>query len=365
MDVDRYLLADVVAGANDLETTAKPSARAHRRAAKRQYQRVAQQESLADVCPEPPAVGESVHIVSDSKWDFWTWVPVMFRWLRAPAVLYCSTWTLNRQNAVELFELIDDGALDHAAFLTGTYFKRRETAVYAFLLDGLRRRHGRYRAFANHAKVLLLSDGKTCLTVEGSANLTSNPRLEQSVLTNCPELHAFHRAWMEDIFAAPGAVDKPQRNQPSRGSFRHMKAGAGVTCCTNHRGELRRILGAKAGPLLHEATIAAAAAAIVDAIHQALPILPPHTAVAWPTQGQTWPGAYAAAAIAARVALALNLEPAPLFGRTLRQPPLPNLSGATILLIDDAIQTGRTMRTHLALLRNAGADAYGFAYYGG
>jgi hypothetical protein len=88
--------------------------------------------------------------------------------------------------------------------LTGTYFKRRETAVYAFLLEGIRARGGRFRAFQNHAKVQLIAnpDRDAWYTVEGSANLTSNPRLEQYVITNDRPLWEFHRRWMEEMLTA-------------------------------------------------------------------------------------------------------------------------------------------------------------------
>jgi len=202
---DDYLAADILgeslAGvASDLETEYMPSDRAYRIAARRRFERQHQQQSLLDVLKEPPASGESVHIVSDAKFDFWTWVPAMLIWIGRTESLYCSTWTLARSNAVELFEVWDAGTIGMVHFLTGTYFKRRETAVYALLLDGLRRRGGRFRAFQNHAKVLLLDapDRQTWLTIEGSANLTSNPRCEQYVITNNRGLWEFHRGWMEE-----------------------------------------------------------------------------------------------------------------------------------------------------------------------
>jgi hypothetical protein len=202
---DRFLIDDILGdgrGATELETEYVPPARALRRMARRQYERVLQQQALLDVLEEAPRAGESVHVVSDAKFDFWTWVPAMLTWLGRTESLYCSTWTLSRTNATELFEVWDSGKIGTAHFLTGTYFKRRETAVYAMLLEGIRKRSGRYRAFQNHAKVLLLDAPReeAWITVEGSANLTSNPRTEQYVITNDRGLWDFHREWMEEAF---------------------------------------------------------------------------------------------------------------------------------------------------------------------
>ena len=119
---------------------------------------------------------------------------------------YASTWILNRGTATELFELIDAGQIPgpRAHIFTGTYFKRRESAVYSYLVDGLTRRGGRFLAFANHSKVLLLANARRrqWFTVEASANLTENNRAEQFVFTNDRALHDFYRDYFDELLAA-------------------------------------------------------------------------------------------------------------------------------------------------------------------
>ena len=206
-----FLISDILDGTGDaLETDQMPSSRAIRVDARRRFERIGQQQSLSDVIGAPPAVGEAIHIVSGAKFDFWTWTPVIVGWLGVTDQLFCSTWTASRGNVMELLALHDSGKIApgqiHA--LAGTYFKRRETAVYSLLLDGIRQRGGRFRAFQNHAKVLLLANAAQghFLTIEGSANFTSNPRLEQYVITNDKALHDWHKAWMEEVFAAPSVA---------------------------------------------------------------------------------------------------------------------------------------------------------------
>jgi hypothetical protein len=201
--LENHLVDDILGISAPLESTEMPNPRALRRQARRQVARIGHQESLRDVVPNPPAAGESIHIASGSKFDFWTWAPVMLDWIGTAGTLYCSTWTLSRPNAVDMLEQWDAGRFESAAFLTGTYFKRRETAVYTLLLEGLLARGGRFVAFQNHAKVMLLDNPArgTWLTVEGSANLTANPRWEQYVITNDRTLWEFHRTWMEEMLS--------------------------------------------------------------------------------------------------------------------------------------------------------------------
>ena len=191
-----------------LETDFIPSGRSLTIAARRRYERIGKRQQLLEVIPSPPAAGESIHVIGEGLYDFWTFVPQMVDWLGRAEEMYLSTWTTCRANVVELFELIDTGRIGAVVFLTGLYFKRRETAVYTYLVNSLRRRgpRFRYKAFANHAKVLLArgpgpAAAAAWLVCEGSANLTANPRLEQYVFTNDRGLYEFHRGWMEEALA--------------------------------------------------------------------------------------------------------------------------------------------------------------------
>jgi len=162
-----------------------------------------QEEELADVLTALPAQGESLHLVSNGRWDYWRLVPVALDLLGRPAdELYGSTWTMSRQNVRELFALLDAGRIRSASILTGTYFLRRESAVAATLQEGLRARGLRYRAFANHTKVVLLAAPPDFLVFEGSGNWTGNRRAEQLTITNDETLHGFHAGWMRELLHA-------------------------------------------------------------------------------------------------------------------------------------------------------------------
>jgi len=83
--------------------------------------------------------------------------------------------------------------------ITGLYFKRRESAVYATLLAGIERRGGRLYSFRNHTKIALLQKDKDYIVMEGSANFTSNPRLENFIIVNDRGLYEFHSGWFNDM----------------------------------------------------------------------------------------------------------------------------------------------------------------------
>lgn len=186
-----------------LETTETITPAMMRRQSKNRLISAQQQQHLRELIGTRPEPGESVHIVNNGKSDFWTWVPVMLGWLETADEFFCSTWTLNRQAALDILRFFDEGRLRAVSVLTGVYFKRRESSVHATLVEGLLARRQRFIALESHAKVLLLAnrDKETYLVVEGSANLTSNPRIEQYMITDDFSLYEFHKRWMEEALA--------------------------------------------------------------------------------------------------------------------------------------------------------------------
>lgn len=194
---------DVFGGPQN-ETTESISTRILKHQEKQKALYAMKQEHAGDILRTLPGPGETFHIISNGKFDYWSFVPIIINLLGGKSREgWFSTWTLNRQNCTELFEIYDRGELGSINFLTGIYFKRRETAVYAKLLGGIQDRGGRYKALENHAKVILLTNGTDYITMEGSANFTANPRIEQNIVCNSPEVWNFHREWMDEILSKP------------------------------------------------------------------------------------------------------------------------------------------------------------------
>ena len=167
---------------------------------KAQKKNEVKREHLQNLLPTLPEPGWSYHVVSSGNFDFWTYVPHIVSLAGYFDEFYCSTWTMNRDIAVQMVELYDKGKIGNITLFTGKYFKRRETAVYGYILENLLKRGQRYLAFSNHIKLILLRNKDYNITIEGSANLTANPRAEQFIINNNKELYEFHREWMENLY---------------------------------------------------------------------------------------------------------------------------------------------------------------------
>jgi hypothetical protein len=108
---------------------------------------------------------------------------------------------MNRQDCELLDRYCQDRLIKKITFFTGEYFAKRETSVYATLLQVIEKNSGRMRMFKNHCKLLLVEnlEKQFWCVVEGSANFTTNPRAEQTTISPSKELYDFYKGWFEEL----------------------------------------------------------------------------------------------------------------------------------------------------------------------
>lgn len=171
------------------------------KAVKQQFIRKQRKQKFSDILKRLPDNNEYFHIVSNGEWDFFSIVDVLADLLGGIDVMYGSTWTMSQMNVRDLEIMYKSGKIKEINMFTGTYFKRRESSVYNYLVNFILNSKQKYKCFENHSKILLLHNTKKqiYIVVEGSANFTMNPRTEQFVMTNSKELYEFHKKWLDKI----------------------------------------------------------------------------------------------------------------------------------------------------------------------
>jgi hypothetical protein len=145
--------------------------------------------------------------VSNGRFDYFTFVPLILNWIGTADTFYGSTWTMNRANALDLLKFYDEGKIRQISVAAGNYFLKRESAVAATILQGLRDRGQRFTCWEKHSKLILLNNvaADAWFVVERSANWTANPRTEQNIVLNDRAVFEFHRAWLEEMFSKGAA----------------------------------------------------------------------------------------------------------------------------------------------------------------
>lgn len=195
-------LFKTVVDRDQIETSETITPRMLKMEGKRRVIQKLKREEAKKLLDRLPEENEFFHIISNGNFDYWSMIPIILHMSgMRNATLHASTWTLNRPNAMEMLELLDSKKLAQISLLTGVYFKRRESAVYATIANGLLSRGSRIKCLENHAKVAILSDGIKFFVMEGSANFTANPRIEQNIIAQSRKLYDHHKKWIEEVFA--------------------------------------------------------------------------------------------------------------------------------------------------------------------
>ena len=105
--------------------------------------------------------------------------------LRQQRIKYAaiSTWVISGEDVEELDRWHKRGMVGRVDFFIGEIFERQYPEAAAALQRFVRECGGRYVVFRNHAKVMaILGERFDCL-IESSANVNTNPRSENTVLT--------------------------------------------------------------------------------------------------------------------------------------------------------------------------------------
>jgi hypothetical protein len=157
-------------------------------------------EQVNKILDSLPTPGESIHIVSNGSFDYFTIVTELVKLMDTTGInFYFSTWTMSHAHVMTILEMYDAGTFANVNALTGEYFRSREAAVYHILDNGLASRGQKLFCNKNHSKVTILEKDPFFIVVEGSANYTANPRIENWVLSNSPELVNFHKDWFNEL----------------------------------------------------------------------------------------------------------------------------------------------------------------------
>lgn len=190
-----------------LRTTRMPDSNLfYSRPTKRELIADVKKTSLTRLIPELPPLNTDLHIISNGAgaerynginpdaFDFGGFIPHLLSFMGSAADVYISTWAMNRNHAQSLLDQVHSGVIKRLTLLSDPYFISRQASVANYFVEELQKigRPHRFLAFKNHAKILCVSDGVSYATVVGSANLSSQPRCENYVMSSSPELYQFY-----------------------------------------------------------------------------------------------------------------------------------------------------------------------------
>lgn len=119
-----------------------------------------------------------------------------------------STWCMAMEDCREIEAWLRNRYIDRIDFYCGEIFRGSYTAEYETLVAIEKEFGGRLCIFRNHSKIMVLLGDRFDCVIESSANVNTNPRTEQSVITVDTELARWYKEIFDGIISFDRSFDE-------------------------------------------------------------------------------------------------------------------------------------------------------------
>lgn len=164
------------------------------------FHRLMSERVIEDTLPLHVSDGESYHVISGGDVDslsFLLWI------LRKQEIkhLVCSTWCIATTDIEELERQHRLGKIGKIDFYVGEILPGSYPNEYKKLEDLCRQTGGRIAVFRNHSKVMAGIGTEFSFAIESSANINTNPRTENTVITIGEDIAQFYIYFFDGIIS--------------------------------------------------------------------------------------------------------------------------------------------------------------------
>jgi len=150
---------------------------------------------LCDILPHNFETGEVWHVISGGDVDSLSFLKHI---IKQQNLKYClfSTWCMGSHDVADFAQWVESGKIGYLDAYVGEIF----TTSYSKQFEELKQVvNGRICVFKNHSKVMAGIGDKFSFVIESSANINTNPRTEQTVISINNDLFNFYKEWFDGI----------------------------------------------------------------------------------------------------------------------------------------------------------------------
>lgn len=186
-------LAELVEGWSRTARATKTNGQVHAR-------RASSEAKLREVLPDSFDEGDHWHVMSAGDVDAMSFAAHILRERPAQYMLF-STWHLARDDIERVNAWLASGHVATCDAYVGEIFRGSYPTEYGALCSTVRPYGGRVATFRNHSKVFCLACNNERFVIESSANLNTNPRCENTVVTKSAALYEHHKRFFDEVRA--------------------------------------------------------------------------------------------------------------------------------------------------------------------
>lgn len=144
--------------------------------------------------------GVSYHCISFGDVDSLTYMRTIIKQQKIKYALL-STWCMASEDIAEIKSWLERGYIGRCDFYIGEIFKSSYYKQWEELTALCKQLGGRVCMARNHSKVMVLFGEKFDAVVESSANVNTNPRIENTVITVDSELAHWYKDFYDGIIS--------------------------------------------------------------------------------------------------------------------------------------------------------------------
>lgn len=173
-------------------------ATAQRTRSRRHARRAKSEAILAEILPPDIADGDAWHVLSSGDVDSLSYLAHLIKHTAMDHVIL-STWCMAMPDVEQLTDWLKTGRIGRLDAYVGEIFQSQYPAEHEAMVATLTGTAGRVCVFRNHSKVYLCRSGPRAWVIESSANINTNPRTENTVITADADLYQHHKAYFDGI----------------------------------------------------------------------------------------------------------------------------------------------------------------------
>ena len=195
---DPEILAADPPAPDDAAAKKKPRTRGTKTHDRQFYRRYLSERQLEETLDWEFERGAAYHVISGGDIDSLSFLKHVLR-QQPVEYLAFSTWCMALQDIEEIDRYMALGRIKHLDSYVGEIFKGSYGNEYRQLCDLHARSGGRVAIFRNHAKVFCGFGKRFDFVIESSANINTNPRTENTVITTDTGLARFYKDFYDGI----------------------------------------------------------------------------------------------------------------------------------------------------------------------
>ena len=146
--------------------------------------------------------GTAYHFITAGNIDSLSFLKAVLR-QQSVRQLVVSTWCMGADDILWFREQAEAGRIEKMDLYLGEIFSGSYRTEFSMVKD-LYPDHpelGRYALFRNHSKIMAGIGDKFAFAIESSANINTNPRTENTVVTIDEGLYQFHKDYFDGIIS--------------------------------------------------------------------------------------------------------------------------------------------------------------------